>query len=285
MGKGGEGPVRIAFPFHMGWYNEQACTRFNSLEHRKEPKGFQHEFIVLKLTDGSVCRVERMGDPDKRVEALSDGGSVAYDIAEYYKTENISNARLGTSTVVAEIHFPCELDLKDVLNICRAIHEVGKTRNYTLRSYNCYFFALVLQCCLARMIAGWEKRAEYNTWISKMNKMTRTAWSNVYQAPSNPQKQLPLILRLYSVLCPSHEWSAEEFLEEVWLELCSNTNLRPEAFRRELKGALSNELWYSSLELTPARFVDEEIRQAVLNVVQGRLARCKVHNAIVNSLI
>ncbi|KAG8683409.1 hypothetical protein FRC11_013608, partial [Ceratobasidium sp. 423] len=71
MGNGGRGYVRIEFPFNLAWCREQPSRNFLSFQHRKEPKGLRHEFIVLQMTDGSICGVERMGDPNAQVNALT----------------------------------------------------------------------------------------------------------------------------------------------------------------------------------------------------------------------
>ncbi|CAE6486712.1 unnamed protein product, partial [Rhizoctonia solani] len=167
LGNGGKGYARIKFPFDLGWYNEQPSTRFLSFQHRKEPNGFRHEFIVLKMKDGSICRVERTGDPHARTHALTFQGSVAYDMIQSFRPHELAKACLDTSNIVAEVHLPGELDLKDVLNICRAIQEAGRTRNYTLQTFNCYFFSLALQCCITRLVARWEEHPDFDrNWKS-----------------------------------------------------------------------------------------------------------------------
>ncbi|KAG8728935.1 hypothetical protein FRC11_009907 [Ceratobasidium sp. 423] len=113
LGNGGRGYVRVVFPFNLDWYKEQPSTKFNSFQHRKEQGGFRHEFIVLKMADGSLCRVERTGDPDARTRALTLQGSAAYDLIQSYRPDEIAKAHLDTSTIVADVHLPGELDLKD----------------------------------------------------------------------------------------------------------------------------------------------------------------------------
>lgn len=134
LGNGGKGREQIKFPSDLGWYHKQSCTRFRSLQHRKEPNGFRHEFIVLSLTNGSICRVERMGDLDAWFDAISSQGSVARDVVQYYGPNEIADACLDTSEVLTETTFPCELDLIEVLRSCRAIHEGEKnTKLYASR--------------------------------------------------------------------------------------------------------------------------------------------------------
>ncbi|KAL5631905.1 hypothetical protein ACGC1H_000064 [Rhizoctonia solani] len=131
MGNGGKGRMVIKFPFALeaGWYKEQSCTTFRTFQHRKERSGFRHEFIVIQLSDGSVCRIKRMRDPDARFDALSLRGSVAHDMAQCFGSNGIQEACLESSDTVAEVTLPCDFDIMDVLKICRAIHEGEKIRN------------------------------------------------------------------------------------------------------------------------------------------------------------
>ncbi|KAG8678558.1 hypothetical protein FRC08_017673 [Ceratobasidium sp. 394] len=152
-GRRGGGRFHITFPLDSTWYREQACTRFRSLQHRKERNGlFRHEFIVLELENKSICRIERMGDPNASFDAISPQGIVAYDFIQSFPSDKDPEACLGTSDVVAEITFPPSLDLKLVLHICRAIQEGERTSNYTLQVFNCYFFALAVQAALTRVV-------------------------------------------------------------------------------------------------------------------------------------
>ncbi|KAF8598706.1 hypothetical protein BDV93DRAFT_547286 [Ceratobasidium sp. AG-I] len=130
MGQRGEGRFLIKFPLEPGWYSEQPCTTFTSLEHRKECTGLRHEYIVLNLENGAICRLERMGDADARFNAILPQGSTAYDFAQCFQPEHISQAHPHPSDVIAHVVFPYTLDLKDVLAVCRAIQEGDKTCKY-----------------------------------------------------------------------------------------------------------------------------------------------------------
>ncbi|CUA75564.1 Putative phospholipid-transporting ATPase C24B11,12c [Schizosaccharomyces pombe 972h-] [Rhizoctonia solani] len=209
MGNGGKGYIRIEFPFNLAWYYEQPCTKFRSFQHRKEPKGLRHEFIVLRMTDGSICRVERTGDPNARMHALSSQGSVAYDIAQLFRPDDLAKASIDTSSIVSEVHLPSDLDLKDVLNICRAIQEDGRTRKYTLETFNCYFFSLALASCLTRLVADWENEIPYESWKSA----ARVTSDSV---PSIDPRTHPLF-RIHSMLYP---WSTQQFLENIQQHFC-----------------------------------------------------------------
>ncbi|KAG8760780.1 hypothetical protein FRC11_014948 [Ceratobasidium sp. 423] len=247
MGNGGKGYIRIKFPFNLAWYDEQPSTQFRSFQHRKEPSGFRHEFILLKMADGSICRVERTGDPNARAHALSLEGSVAHDLAQCFRPDDLAKAHLDTSSIVSEVHLPRELDLKDVLNICRAIQETGRTRNYTLQTFNCYFFSLALQCCLTRLVADWEDTIPYDTWRSGIQDAADSLLD------INPREQ-PL-LHAYSILCPN-SWSDQQFLSYVQLFF------QQEASKLAWENAVNEVCWYHELETKLNTLVAEELKLA-----------------------
>ncbi|KAF8328624.1 hypothetical protein F5887DRAFT_844623, partial [Amanita rubescens] len=132
------------------WYRMQPTTRFRALQYRKErQKPFCHEFIIVKLVDGPICRFERMGDPNDPAKAVTRTGSAAYDMAQYFREPKWDELD-EKSDVVAEIEFSRGFDLLDVLSICYAIHEHHEAKHYTLQRYNCYFLSWTIMSCLAR---------------------------------------------------------------------------------------------------------------------------------------
>ncbi|KAG8680612.1 hypothetical protein FRC08_016152, partial [Ceratobasidium sp. 394] len=197
----------LRFPLGLGWYRAQPCTRFRSLQHRKERMGVQHEFIVLNLADGSICRMERMGDPETRIGALTAGGIAARDIVQCFASNRISEAHLDTSDVIAEVVFPRELDILDVLRVCRAIHEGEKTCNYTLATFNCYFFTLAIQSVLTRCIVDWDKKITTEAWHSDLAGAL-SALSDMYKdaRTTRNRTRYPVFLRLHLLLHPGLRW-------------------------------------------------------------------------------
>lgn len=283
MGKRPQGPVRIEFPFQMDWYKAQPSTKFQSLQHRKKPYGFKHEFIVLYLDDGSICRIERMGDPDARFNALIPQGSVAEDVAQCFRPKNIDDAHLSTSDeIVAEITFPYKLDIMDVLKICRGIHEGEKTRNYTLQGYNCYFFSLAIQCCLTRLVAEWEKMPLHPTWATALHKAIDSL-PNTYRALSAVKNEKPLLLQACSVLNPGNALHLEGFMQEVRSKLKSS--LRITLDPKHLDSTLSSELWYSDLDSVPFCLVKEGIKYALMEILKDSRSSGELHQSKVMILL
>ncbi|CAE7096126.1 unnamed protein product [Rhizoctonia solani] len=254
-GSGGTGYVRIQFPFDMTWWSEQPSTKFLSFQHRKEHTGLRHEFIVLQMTDGSICRVERMGDPNARINALTSRGSIAHDLAQFFRPEAIPRAGLSTSGVVAEVHLPRELDLQDMLNICRAIQEAGKTRSYTLQTFNCYFFCLALQSCLTRLVAGWENTAIYDDkkWVSGLETIgSSLANTNI----ETSHQQLLRAFTLLHVFPHPHPTSHHSFPNAIQTAFKRNT---PPTTPTDL---VDRTLWYDKIGAQFDHFVMQEVKSA-----------------------
>ncbi|CAE6475411.1 unnamed protein product [Rhizoctonia solani] len=273
LGNGGKGRILIEFPFTIdsGWYSEQSCTKFRNFEHRKERKGFRHEFIVLKLLDGSVCRVERMGDPNARFNAISPQGSVAYDMAQCFRPEDTDQACLETSDVVVEITLPYDFDIMDVLKICRAIHEGEKTRKYTLQVYNCWFFSLAIQVCLVRWIADWEDRKLLGVWLSRTSEAIE-ALNNVDQkdGTSNQPSHFPSIFRIYYILSSHDTRKKSIIMEDFKSRLKTRISSCSAKIKQGLIWRVNNLLWYSTIGSGLSDFIEESVEAVVMDMLQER---------------
>lgn len=274
---GGEGRVTIKFPFELGWYYEQPCKTFRSLQHRKERTGFRHEYIVLKFVDDSICRLERTGDPDARFTALSSEGSVAHDLAQCFRPEKIDEACLETSEIIAEVVFPRELDLLDVLLVCRAIHEGEKTGNYTLQIFNCYFFCLAIQSALTRLVADWGDSILHEDWTATITKATDTL-TGIYQAPVPDGEKQSLWLHIYSLLGSHIEKPAQQLLQTIRKIFDSSSVLA------EMNQALNNVLWHSSLDLAADGILESRIRDAMVQVLRGEVSGTRNPNSFESEL-
>ncbi|KAG9119107.1 hypothetical protein FRC07_006040, partial [Ceratobasidium sp. 392] len=258
MGNAGKGRFHITVPLDFSWYHEQPCKKFQSIRHHKERKGLQHEFIVLELVDGSICRIERMGDPNARFEAIRAQGTVAYDMAQSFLPDEFANACLDTSDIVARITFPAPLDLMDVLRICRAIHEGEKTCNYTLQGFNCYFFALAIQAVLTALVRKWEKN--FTGWRLGVEEGL-SVLSLLYESQPSNQEQQPFILRMYSFLKLEMCWPARDVLSNLEQVLYS-----PDV-AAEVNKALNAVLWHSHLELAIDYVLCRRVRDVVTRVL------------------
>ncbi|CAE7230489.1 unnamed protein product [Rhizoctonia solani] len=287
LGNNSKGRLLIKFPFPLdsGWYKQQTCTIFRTFEHRRERQGFRHEFILLKLLDGSVCRIERMGDPNARFDAISAQGSIAYDIAQSFQPDEMDKACLGTSDVIAEVTLPCDFDIMDVLKICRAIHEGEKTRKYTLQVYNCWFFSLAVQGCLARLIAGWESLELLDDWLWHTYEVAKSLdLQDQRTTIPGPLSYLSRTLRIYDILT-SHNITGHygTAIEAVKLRLLSHLACRREVNRQRLAVGINDLLWYSSILSSLGNMIEENVKEVVIDVLQERFLAPVISNPDVSS--
>ncbi|KAH7320319.1 hypothetical protein B0J17DRAFT_633792 [Rhizoctonia solani] len=141
------------------WYNVQPYKRFHALQYRKEMTAIGHEFILVPLQgeEGgnvtSYCRVERVGDPEHRLQSICIDGTIAED---YIQATPDLIELTHNSYVVLEVIFPTTFDLRDILAICYGISKHLKAQRYTLQQYNCYFFSWMITVGLARMCVDWD---------------------------------------------------------------------------------------------------------------------------------
>ncbi|KAG8700700.1 hypothetical protein FRC09_005806, partial [Ceratobasidium sp. 395] len=152
-----------------GWYNQQiqSSTKFRSIEHCRNLEGpFYHEFLLLKLIDGAVCRVERVGD-GSRADALRYIGCPAHDLIQWLSSPDyeVFSAK-SPSERIAEINLGQEFDILDVLAVCYSMQNTKKCCRYTLQRYNCYFLCLTVLVVLTRRVASWETRIDPDRWAS-----------------------------------------------------------------------------------------------------------------------
>ncbi|KAG9086534.1 hypothetical protein FS749_003577, partial [Ceratobasidium sp. UAMH 11750] len=203
----------------MEWYEQQrqTSTRFQSIEHRKNLDGpFYHEFLLLKLTDGAICRVERTGD-GSRADALRYTGCISNDLIQWFSADDY--AKFSTSmpsTLVAEIDLQREFDILDVLAVCYSIQNTQVCSVYTLQRYNCYFFCWTILAVLTRRI--WETRITSDVWDSAVDSAI-DHWSNV--PPAETKKHL--MLRIYTLLDPTNPRATMQFLNPLRSHLSSET--------------------------------------------------------------
>ncbi|CAE6431600.1 unnamed protein product [Rhizoctonia solani] len=269
LGNGGKGYIVIDFPFTLdsGWYQEQRCTEFHIFQHRKERNGFRHEFIVLKLINGSVCRVERTGDPNARLNALVTQGSVAQDLVQCFGPED--KAHLESSDLISEITLPCAFEIRDVLKICRAIKEGEKTCNYTLQVYNCYFFSLAIQACLTRFIAHWEDKDRFRMWLSQINKAVDEL-SRTDQA-SPPYSHI--LFRILSII-GSSDSSGTSLTGDIISRLQSQltaSRCSPN-IQQDVEYRVNSLLWYSTIGSSLDEFIEEKVKEVILGALKERFS-------------
>ncbi|KAH7327655.1 hypothetical protein B0J17DRAFT_722648 [Rhizoctonia solani] len=273
MGNGGKGRILISSPLSLddGWYKEQPCTTFRALQHRKEQKGFKHEFIVLKLLDGSVCRIERMGDPEAPFDAPSPRVSFAHDMAQCFRPDELDQACLDSSNIIAEIELPLDFELMHVLKICRAVQKEEKTRNYTPQIFNCSFLSLAIQVCLTRLVTHWEDQDSIEMWLAQVHDGIAALSDTSQPLPNTSSRNEPVLFRVYRVLFPNRSDSScgQSLINEIRLELGLSVHSR--TIEQYLAYRISNLLWYSIVASSLNQFLEDKIREAVLAILRKKI--------------
>ncbi|KDN35093.1 hypothetical protein RSAG8_11875, partial [Rhizoctonia solani AG-8 WAC10335] len=154
----------------MKWYQEQSrwSTKFKSIEHRRELQApFHHEYLLIHLDGGAICRLERMGE-GTRADAIRPIGCRAHDIIQRFDKDMYNTHELSQvpSELLVQVEFPHGLDLLDILAICFSIQQVKESSVYTLQRYNCYFLCLTVLNVLTRRAAKWGSAIDRASWAS-----------------------------------------------------------------------------------------------------------------------
>ncbi|KAG8689952.1 hypothetical protein FRC09_012189, partial [Ceratobasidium sp. 395] len=143
----------------MRWYNDQndSSRKFRLVEHRRDIQGpFYHEFLLLILTDGAICRVERVGEGSRR-DAVLDTGCTANDLIQWFSSDAYPVFETKhPSSLISKVDLLSEYDILDVLAVCYAVQNTKACKVYTLQQYNCYFLCLTVLAVLTRRAANWE---------------------------------------------------------------------------------------------------------------------------------
>ncbi|KAG8773088.1 hypothetical protein FRC12_002723 [Ceratobasidium sp. 428] len=184
----------------MEWYNlqQESSTRFYSIEHRRDLEApFYHEFLILKLVDGAVCRIERVGE-GSQTDAIRDLGCTSHDVIQWYAQDNYEAAIAG-SGLVAIINFDQGFDILDVLAICYGVQHTKASSVYTLQRFNCYFLCLTILAILSRQVANRENNTTFDERGSDVTTTLESLFATSLEAPRKHA-----ILRLSVVLAPNN---------------------------------------------------------------------------------
>ncbi|KAG8732598.1 hypothetical protein FRC11_012417 [Ceratobasidium sp. 423] len=260
----------------MKWYNLQnvlgSSTKFRSIDHRRDSEGpYFHEFLLIKLTDGAICRVERTGQ-GSRVDAVRSIGCDAKDYIQYFPPtkyeSSIRNSR--SSELVAEIHFPRDLDIMDVLAVCYAVYKRARTRTYTLQRFNCYFLCSVIMLALTRRFVRWEAAVTRDAWKKALDQ----ALSEIGEFSRDPNNT-ELVFRVCRLIEPARAQPAEFILKAL------RDRLNTELTYNELEQALEGNLWRSAWPACKDRAIVPHINGAIAMAISGDSDCAKVfHSAI-----
>ncbi|KAF9505422.1 hypothetical protein BS47DRAFT_537583 [Hydnum rufescens UP504] len=165
------GPFRIQFG--PDWRNNQIMEWHNTLGHRptkinmfqlrrERSKPLNHQYVVLFLSEDCILRLDRRGDEAKPMDALTLEGIESIDTIANVKSLSELDK---TSDTLAELH--CQgrdIDLSNVIKIYFGIHRDDEAKNYTLRRFNCYFFAWTTLVATARHVVRWDMLPSDSPW-------------------------------------------------------------------------------------------------------------------------
>ncbi|QRW26242.1 type-III integral membrane protein of unknown function [Rhizoctonia solani] len=131
------------------WYIQQtsSSTQTLSIQHwrnRKTP--YRHEYLLIRLADGSIYRLERLGQ-GSRAAAISRKGCAAHDIIQRFPPHAYRNTLLATD--------PSEL-----------VVELDARSFDLLDRFNSNFLCATVLIILARRVAKWESRVTEDEWLS-----------------------------------------------------------------------------------------------------------------------
>jgi hypothetical protein len=139
------------------WYMKQPSTKFTELHYRKDRQGWKHEYIVVELDNGTVCRFDRRGRKENWADGLTVEGLDAVDTAHVIKKDDAVYYPeiINESDVILRMHFPDGQDILTILGVCCGIQQDRETGGYSLLRYNCYFFSWMIITALARRTVDW----------------------------------------------------------------------------------------------------------------------------------
>lgn len=193
--------ILLDFPFDWpaqegelyAWYKNQPTRRFISLEYHKEKEGtFRHEFIVLRLDNGTICRFDRRAKHDARADAPKFDGTISEDTAHVLRPGEKGYLEVEKqSDILLSISFPEGEDLSVILSICCGIKKNGRSERYTLTRYNCYFFSWTIVSIIGRRAVKWEQVAESESEWHKVVESSLERVASDSEAPIRSTKASP----------------------------------------------------------------------------------------------
>ncbi|EUC59346.1 hypothetical protein RSOL_309410 [Rhizoctonia solani AG-3 Rhs1AP] len=155
------------------WYNRQTgATRLVSIQHWRDRRApYHHEFLLMDLSDGAMCRLERVGE-GSRAAAIGRVGCTAHDIIQHFPPHTYSNTLLANEPTELIVELDAGgFDLLDVLAICHSVQQYKRSSTYTVQRFDSHFLCTTILIILARRIADWENRITEDDWRSMVNRI------------------------------------------------------------------------------------------------------------------
>jgi hypothetical protein len=122
------------------------------LQLRKEHDAFEHEYLLVVLTDGSIYRIDRRPDPTLSIDTLMRHGCNGVDTLQ--EVASFDELRPSSDPVVQIECEEAKADFIIVLLGCFAIAQDETARRYSIQRFNCYFFAWTNILLFLRSLLG-----------------------------------------------------------------------------------------------------------------------------------
>ncbi|CAE6466838.1 unnamed protein product [Rhizoctonia solani] len=244
------------------WYQKQTewSTKFTSIEHMRELQApFHHEYLLIHLDDGAICRLERVGE-GARADAIRRMGCIAHDIIQRFPKNEYENNLLSqvASERVILVDFQRTFDLLDVLGICYSMQRVRHSSVYTLQRYNCYFLCMTTLTMLVRRVARWHTVIDRASWSSIIKNTVR-----YLQAMECNDAYSYLSLGICSLVGPDSSNPRKFILDSIGRAL-------PGKGLPNLNSAIGGILWHKDLGYAAVMGLDRDIGNAVGRALGGR---------------
>ncbi|KAG9127407.1 hypothetical protein FRC07_014217 [Ceratobasidium sp. 392] len=246
----------------MRWYQQQcvSSTEFRSIEHRRSIEGpFYHEFLLLRLIDGAICRVERVGE-GSRSDAIRSIGCAANDLIQWFAEDEYDKfSAIVPSVLIAKVDMGRTFDILDVLAACYSVQKTAACRVYTLQRYNCYFLCLAVLTVLTRRTACWEEAITLDTWDSVVSSALERLLST-----REPEPAKHLILRICKILDPKNSQPENLILDTLRIQLDSRSGAPV-----HVNEALSKMLWWADYDSALHTGFEEEAQMSTKTILRS----------------
>ncbi|KAH7326919.1 hypothetical protein B0J17DRAFT_722842 [Rhizoctonia solani] len=205
------------------WYKSLQNPIIQTMHLRKERKApFFHEFIVLRLRDGTFWRIDRrqLQDEPTPINCIHEPGVPAYDTIEQVTGMGsflgLDPLLAAASDCMIELEFKKDVDVGLVLRICRAIKMHDKAMFYTLQRYNCFFFAQTLLMCTACGASNWAGWGE----ITGGNNGQEGPWKSPNTSLDEKWSEMDNVRRL-----AEFNWNPSDSFNHDWTVLSDQSNV------------------------------------------------------------
>ncbi|CAE6541540.1 unnamed protein product [Rhizoctonia solani] len=238
-------------PVHQ-WYSQQTgSTRLVSIQHWRERKApYHHEFLLMDLGDGAMCRLERVGE-GSRAGAVGRVGCTAHDIVQRFPPDTYSNTQLATETSELIVELDAGgFDLLDVLAVCHGLQQYARSARYTVQRFDSRFLCTTVLVLFARRIADWENRIGEGDWRS----MVERTISRLHNASTDAHDFFGLVI---SALINADQPRPRSFVLNSIQSRLTASGLQ--GFRDEV----AKTLWHKDLKLAAHTSLSSLVNDAV----------------------